>query len=125
MPSLAAASKTFHAWLARMPETTRSPPFASDLAITGHASIRTVENKLASADEDLWADPKGEYASLLAAGPVFELFGLKHITNPEMPPLNTPRHAGSTGYHIRTGVHNLTEQDWGYFLDFADGVFKR
>jgi hypothetical protein len=79
---------------------------------------------VASADEDLWADPKGEYASLLAAGPVFELFGLKHITNPEMPPLNTPRHVGSTGYHIRTGVHNLTEQDWGYFLDFADGVFK-
>ena len=74
---------------------------------------------VASADEDLWADPKGEYTSLLNAGSVFDLFGLNHIKDPEMPPLNIPRHVGSTGYHIRTGVHNLTEQDWGNFLDFA------
>jgi len=78
---------------------------------------------VASADEDLWADPRGEYGSLIAAGPVFDLFGLKHIIKPAMPPLNTPRHIGSTGYHIRSGVHNLTEQDWGYFLNFADDVF--
>ncbi len=77
-----------------------------------------------SADEDLWADPKGEYTSLVKAGPVFDLFGLKRIKQPEMPPLNTPRQVGSTGYHIRTGRHNLTEQDWGYFLDFADSIFK-
>jgi len=80
---------------------------------------------VASADEDLWADPRGEYAALVAAGLVFEPFGLKRITDPGMPPLNTPRHVGSTGYHIRTGVHNLTEQDWGYFLDFSAGVFIR
>jgi hypothetical protein len=36
-----------------------------------------------------------------------------------------PRQIGSTGYHIRTGTHGLTEQDWGYFLDFADSVFER
>lgn len=77
-----------------------------------------------SSDEDLWADPRGEYESLVAAGPVFDLFGLKHISEPVMPELNTPLHVGSTGYHIRTGVHNLTEQDWSYFLDFADGVFE-
>ena len=80
---------------------------------------------VASADEDLWADPRGEYASLIAAGPVFDLLDLKHITDPAMPQLNTPRHVGSTAYHIRTGVHNLTEQDWGYFLNFADGIFKK
>lgn len=79
---------------------------------------------VASADEDLWADPRGEYTSLVAAGPVFELFALKHITNPQVPPLDKPRHIGSTGHHIRSGVHNLTEQDWGYFLDFADSRFK-
>ena len=78
---------------------------------------------VASADEDLWADPRGEYGALVAAAPVFRLFGLKAIEGPAMPPLNTPRHTGATGYHIRTGVHNLTEQDWGYFLDFADHTF--
>jgi len=80
---------------------------------------------VASADEDLWADPKGEYTSLVKAGPVFDLFGHKRIEQSGMPPLNTPRHVGSTGYHIRNGRHNLTEQDWGYFLDFADSVFKK
>ena len=56
---------------------------------------------------------------------VLPLFELISTCSPldQMPPLNTPRHAGATGYHIRTGVHNLTEQDWGYFLDFADHTF--
>ncbi len=80
---------------------------------------------VASADEDLWADPKGEYTSLIKAAPVFDLFGLEHIKDPEMPPLNTPRRVGSTGYHIRTGTHSLIEQDWGYFLDFAEFIFER
>jgi hypothetical protein len=80
---------------------------------------------VASSDEDLWADPRGEYSALVAAGPVFDLLGLEHIADASMPALNAPRHVGSTGYHIRTGVHNLTEQDWGYFLDFADGVFEK
>jgi hypothetical protein len=99
----------------------------SELPVDQHEWIALIAPRavyVASADEDLWADPRGENASLIAAGPVFELFGLKHITESAMPPLNSPRHVGATGYHIRTGVHNLTEQDWGYFLDFADGVFE-
>ncbi len=79
---------------------------------------------VASADVDLWADPKGEYASLLAAGPVFQLHGKQAIADPEMPALGQPRHVGSTGYHIRTGGHGLGDESWGYFLDFADSHLK-
>lgn len=79
---------------------------------------------VASADEDLWADPRGEYASLVAAGPVYALFDHKHIKDPGMPALNKPRHIGSTGYHIRGGKHNLSAEDWGPFLDFAQIIFQ-
>jgi len=79
---------------------------------------------VASADEDLWADPKGEYSSLVAAGPVFKLHGKQAIADPAMPALGQPRHVGSTGYHIRAGGHGLGDEDWGHFLDFADSHLK-
>lgn len=79
---------------------------------------------IASADQDLWADPKGEYGSLVAAAPVFKLLGADAITAPEMPPLNRPRYVGSTGYHVREGGHGLGDVDWNYFLDFADGLLQ-
>ena len=79
---------------------------------------------VSSADEDLWADPRGEYSSLVEAAPVFQLLGKESITNPAMPPLNSPRVKGVTGYHIRTGVHDVTNQDWDWFLDFADALLK-
>ncbi len=79
---------------------------------------------IASADEDLWADPKGEYASLIAAAPVFQLFGKEAITESEMPALNQPRAAGQTGYHIRTGGHGLGDTGWNWFLDFAGRLLK-
>lgn len=70
-----------------------------------------------SADEDLWADPRGEFLSLQAASKVYALFGYQDLENQEMPALNQPIHH-RVGYHIRTGVHNLTPYDWEQFLDF-------
>lgn len=76
-----------------------------------------------SAEEDVWADPKGEYLSLFHAGPVYRLFGLPAIPE-QMPALDSPVIAGRVGYHIRTGRHNLTLYDWMRYLDFADSVYK-
>jgi len=37
----------------------------------------------------------------------------------KMPPLDSP--IGATiHYHIRTGIHNVTDYDWEQYLDFAD-----
>lgn len=77
-----------------------------------------------SSDEDLWADPKGEYASVVASAPVYKLLGKQSITQSAMPALNTPRHVGATGYHIRTGGHGLGLADWNWFMDFADTQLK-
>ncbi len=73
-----------------------------------------------SAAEDLWADPRGEYLSLVASAPVFQLFGDKVVDDPTMPALSSPRISGPMGYHIRPGEHGLTLYDWSKFLDFCD-----
>lgn len=77
-----------------------------------------------SAAEDLWADPKGEYLSLVHAAPVYQLLGKSSIDNPEMPPLGQPRFVGPTGYFVRPGIHNLQENDWANYLDFLDSQAK-
>ena len=49
---------------------------------------------VASADEDLWSDPRGEFLSLAAASPVFALWGGPIIGADQMPALETPFVAG-------------------------------
>jgi hypothetical protein len=79
---------------------------------------------VASADEDLWADPRGEFLSLVHASPVFALWGDRPIQAVEMPPLNRPLVVGRRGYHIRNGGHNLTRYDWQSFMDFSNTLWK-
>jgi hypothetical protein len=79
---------------------------------------------VASADEDLWSDPRGEFLSLVESSPVFALWGDAPIAADRMPPLDTPLVSGRRGYHVRTGTHNLTPYDWDRFADFADKWWK-
>lgn len=74
---------------------------------------------VASASGDLWADPRGEYLSLVHAAPAYQLLGCDSITDPEMPALGEQRFVGKTGYHIRPGEHNLTRADWTNFINFV------
>lgn len=79
---------------------------------------------VASAQDDQWADPKGEFLSAKNAEPVYRLFGLEGLTVAEWPAVNQP--VGRTiGYHVRTGVHDVTSYDWEQYLAFADRHFGR
>ncbi len=80
---------------------------------------------VASADEDLWADPRGEFLSLAHASPVYALWGEKAIGAGDMPPLERPLVIGRRGYHVRRGTHNLTPYDWDRFVDFGDAVWQK
>ena len=78
---------------------------------------------VASAVDDRWADPKGEYLSAFHVGEVYRLYGCDGLPSEEMPALNTPV-ISRVGYHIRTGVHDVTDFDWQCYLNFADKWIK-
>ena len=79
---------------------------------------------VASAIEDQWADPKGEFLSLVHAQPVYELLGKEGLPTDKMPVVDAPVMSKDMGYHIRTGGHDLTAYDWEMFMNFADQHFK-
>jgi dienelactone hydrolase len=101
---------------------------ADDLPVDQHQLIGLIAPRgayVASADQDLWADPRGEFLSLAHSAPVYALYKHPVPAADEMPPLDTPLVRGRVGYHVRTGGHNLTPYDWDKFLDFADRLYGR
>jgi hypothetical protein len=73
---------------------------------------------IASAEEDRWSDPRGEFLGAANASPVWELFGKKGIGSMEMPGLHQPV-GDHVRYHIRAGKHDVTAYDWEQYLKFA------
>jgi hypothetical protein len=73
---------------------------------------------IASASEDLWADPRGEFLSGVHAESVYQLFGQTGLGTTEVPAADSP--IGQTiAYHLRTGPHDLTRYDWEQYLSFC------
>ena len=79
---------------------------------------------VASAEEDRWSDPKGEFLGAAEASKVWALFGKKGVGTMEMPGLDQPV-GESVRYHIRAGKHDVTAYDWEQYLKCAKEQWER
>lgn len=79
---------------------------------------------ITGAEDDKWADPKGEFLACVAAGPVYKVLGASDLGTSQMPGLNQPI-MKTLAYHYRTGKHAVTDYDWEQFLKFADMHLKK
>ncbi len=87
------------------------------------ASIAPRPLYVASAVEDQWADPKGEFLSTVYASPVYELYKLQGISQSSLPALNQPIQ-NTVGYHIRKGKHDVTDYDWQEYIRWSKKVLN-
>ncbi len=79
---------------------------------------------VASAEDDRWADPRGEYLGAKLAEPVYALYGKKGLGVSEMPALHQPVHGEGLAYHIRAGKHDINSYDWAHYMDYANRLFR-
>ncbi len=73
---------------------------------------------VASAEEDRWSDPRGEFLGAVHASRVYRLFGKSGIATDQMPGNHEPV-GEQVRYHIRAGNHDVTAYDWEQYLAFA------
>ncbi len=93
-----------------------SLPFDQDWLL---ASIAPRLLLVGSAVGDPWSGPGHEYLSCVSASKAWELLGKPGFVHPDrFPETGEVFHEGSVGYHLRSGLHFLSREDWNLYIDF-------
>ena len=83
------------------------------------ASIAPRYVYIASAIEDKWSDPISEMLTCVAISEVYEEYGKNgFICEDRLPCVNDEFHEGCVGYHLRSGLHYFSREDWNKVISF-------
>lgn len=78
---------------------------------------------VASAKDDQWADPKGEFLSVVGAKDIYRLY-TNDIFLPDLQPEpGKPLHS-RLSYHYREGIHEVYHFDWKQYLEVGKEYLK-
>ena len=62
----------------------------------------------------------GEFWTAKLASPAWELYGRTGFVGDSIPRPEVPNNAGSVGYYVREGPHDVATSDWNNMIDFAE-----
>ena len=99
----------------------------AELPLDQHMLIALIAPRpvyIASASEDLWADPVGEFLSGRLSQPVYDLYGVAGL-GVQMRPEPNQSVGDHVGYHLRQGKHDLLEYDWRQYIEFANRHYAK
>ena len=98
-------------------------PFDQHFLVAANAPHRVY---VASAEQDIWADPEKEYESCVAASAYYEAQGLKGFVHPDrLPEPGDYFGEGMIGYHLRTGTHYFSRVDWQHLCAFLTNAIAQ
>ena len=92
----------------------------NEFPVDGHMLVSLIAPRpllLQTGSTDVWSDPKGEFLSAIAAGPVYRLLGKDDLGTEQMPAADQPI-LHTLGYVMHEGPHGIAKQDYPVFLKF-------
>jgi len=72
---------------------------------------------LQTGNTDYWSDPKGEFLSAVAAGPVYKLLGKDALDTETWPEAKQPI-LHDLSYYMHDGGHGMVATDWDVYVQF-------